>query len=1044
MKRPRANRTVDPLEISLRAFVTPKSKVRPKFERSLDQGPSDYTLIFDTETKTDSSQALRFGTYQVRKENEIFSVGIFFDPEMINSDEIELLRVFAAEQNLDILPVTQFIEEIFYGIGYDLRATIVGFNLPFDLSRLAIKQSSARGKFMKGGFTFKISEQKHRPNLQIKNLSGRAAFIQFVTRMGRFDTRGMRKRLQKALPRRGYFVDANTLAAALLSIPFSLASLADHLKTPTRKAQAEEHGGPLTKEYIQYAVQDVQVTWECYQALIAKFQTHNFRNTLPHQIYSEAGIGKAYLKELNLLPLRESQPDFPNELFGKIISTYYGGRSEIHYRREITRIAYCDFLSMYPTACTLMGLWQFMIAKGINWKNSTKETKVFLDQISFADLQRPDTWRKLTTIVKVKPDDDLFPVRAEYGRQETIGLNYLTRKAPPLWFTLADCIASKLLTGKCPKIIEAISFEPMEPQEQLKSVDIAGNSDYRINPKTDDFFKRLIDLRNETKHRIKTAPAEEKAALESEQLALKIIANSTSYGILIEQNVEDLSKPEERICYGYSGKPFSVFTDKAETPGRYFNPLLATLITGAARLMLAIAQTLTKANGLEWAFCDTDSMAIAKTDGVDTSFNSRVEIIQNWFNPLNPYSDKGPLFKLENVNLNPETNEIQPLYFLGISAKRYVLFNLSQNGEINIRKASAHGLGHLMPPYTENDPPKSIPAPKITLKEIGVERWQYDLWHQIIQAHLDGNPDQVELDYHPALNLPAASRYGATTPPLCDWFKSHNANRLYRDQVRAFNFMVAFQAWPPEFQSVNSQARNSGKSIQDTTKPVSAFDKDLSRAAKNTFDRETGSSVDSKSLKTYREVLAQYHLSPELKFRNGKYLDKGKTERRYIEITSIRNIGKESNKWEEQYVLGDNPEFELDYGIATQECASLVKILRKLNKTLGQRELAFQLGISRHQLSKLLGKRGIKYEATIMGPIAGAVTQLNSEANKFNSEQKSVLQKAKKEINRIGLSEFSKRLKLDTSNLGKVIRERRKLNAELLKILISYFRRTSP
>jgi hypothetical protein len=43
-----------------------------------------------------------------------------------------------------------------------------------------------------------------------------------------------------------------------------------------------------------------------------------------------------------------------------------------------------------------------------------------------------------------------------------------------------------------------------------------------------------------------------------------------------------------------------------------WHPLLATLITGAARLMLAISETVTEKAGLTWAFCDTDSMAIAK------------------------------------------------------------------------------------------------------------------------------------------------------------------------------------------------------------------------------------------------------------------------------------------------------------------------------------------------------------------------------------------------------------------------------------------------
>jgi hypothetical protein len=137
-----------------------------------------------------------------------------------------------------------------------------------------------------------------------------------------------------------------------------------------------------------------------------------------------------------------------------------------------------------------------------------------------------------------------------------------------------------------------------------------------------------------------------------------------------------------------------------------------------------------------------------------------------------------------------------PLYCLCISSKRYVLFNLTESGEPIIRKASAHGLGHLLPPYRPDNVPTSIPAPRLPLSDIGVERWQYDLWYQIIRSQLHGPPDQVDLNYHEALEKPAASRYGATTPNLLRWFKTLNQNRSYQDQVKPFNFLVAFQSRP--------------------------------------------------------------------------------------------------------------------------------------------------------------------------------------------------------------------------------------------------------
>ena len=167
-------------------------------------------------------------------------------------------------------------------------------------------------------------------------------------------------------------------------------------------------------------------------------------------------------------PFREVQPDFPPHLTGMIMSTYFGGRAEVRWRREIRQVLYCDFLSMYPTVCTLMGLWRFVIAQGMEWSDSTEEIRSLINSISLDELQRPEFWPLLTTLVRVAPQADIFPVRAKYdGKSQTIGLNYLTSEIP-LWFTLADVIAAKLLGGKSPEILEAITFSPKEPPTWIK------------------------------------------------------------------------------------------------------------------------------------------------------------------------------------------------------------------------------------------------------------------------------------------------------------------------------------------------------------------------------------------------------------------------------------------------------------------------------------------------------------------------------------------------------------------------------------------------
>jgi hypothetical protein len=292
-------------------------------------------------------------------------------------------------------------------------------------------------------------------------------------------------------------------------------------------------------------------------------------------------------------------------------------------------------------------------------------------------------------------------------------------------------------------------------------------------------------------------------------------------------------------------------------------------------------------------------------------------------------------------------------------SKRYALFNIGEDGEVIIRKASAHGLGQYLPPYETDDAPSSIPPPAVKLDDIGVERWHYDIWYKIIQAALEGHPDQVDLSYHDALKQPAASRYGATTPALLKWFETFNCERKYPDQVKPFNFLNAFHA-RPQFELPDAEqwakSKRGRPRKQSDLKPIAAFNRNIHEAAKSTFDRETGKPILASELKTYAEALAQYHLRPEAKFLNGDYCDRGRTERRHVVATQIVHIGKEANKWEERHFLGEDEEAEIEYGTA-ESASSLDAKIRALCEELGERAAAKRIGISRTALRRVL-KRG--------------------------------------------------------------------------------------
>jgi hypothetical protein len=280
-------------------------------------------------------------------------------------------------------------------------------------------------------------------------------------------------------------------------------------------------------------------------------------------------------------------------------------------------------------------------------------------------------------------------------------------------------------------------------------------------------------------------------------------------------------------------------------------------------------------------------------------FDKRVRQVVDWFTLLNPYTKRGSILKVEDLKYGIGSDRMVPLYCFAISAKRYALFNLTKDNRPVLRKASAHGLGHLLDPYPESEAPQDIPTPTVPLKEIGVRRWQYDLWYKIIEAALRGHADSVPLDWHPALGQPAAIRYTASSPALLKWMSRWNKGRAYEEQIRPFGFMLSFMprkgVHAPFSEEPLDELRRGRPPKTETPAPVAPYDSDPARALTKVFDRVTGKPIRPEQLKTYAEVLGQYHLSPEDKFENGQFLDRGRTERRHVVATGFTWIGKEAN-----------------------------------------------------------------------------------------------------------------------------------------------------
>ncbi|HEV2600650.1 hypothetical protein [Sphingopyxis sp.] len=920
-------------------------------------GPADIYLVFDTETTLDPAMRCRIGFYQLYRDGTRIDERLFYDPNEAFTGDTDVIHGHAAARDMASPVTLDAFRALFRKV---LRAggQVVGFNLPFDISRVAIGSAPAKAskwnRKMQGAHSLCLWDGGNDPRIQIKHLNPRLALIG-STSPNPGKARSTRKRGDDIPADRGAFIDVRTLASALLSGGYSLEKLCRTLDTPTQKTGTSEHGKALTFDYLDYARADVQATWECFCVLRDRYAGYGLSTPL-HRILSEAGLGKAMLSDMGITINADSDP----ARIARSLHSYFGGRTEVRIRRKPVRVVQTDFMSMYPTGCTLMGLWSFVIARNVVERDSTDEVRNLLANTEADDWREQAAWRKLTTLVRVRCAEDMFPVRTYYqGEQHaSIGLNPLTCETP-LWFTLADCLASKFHSGKVPEIVEAVTFEPGPPQKGMKPISLLGR--LTIDPYRDDPFRELIVMRERERQRIRKLPKPDRKEAEEFRQFLKIMVNSTSYGIFVQINTQDEERKVWRTVHVHGQESFAALLSKSEEPGPCFHPLLGTLITGAARLMLALAQQRAGAEGLNWAFCDTDSIALAMPDGMDEAdFLDRAGRVSEWFVPLNPYGWQDSILKVEDVNFRPGTDIHEPLYCYAIASKRYALFNIDDEGRPIIRKASAHGLGHLLPPYKDDEGAPEFPLPIEGLKagKDRLARWQYDVWYATLLHELSGAPGAVRFDFHSALLKPAISRYGASSPALLRWMDPINGDRAYPDRVKPFGLLYCLHARKRGYDFTGAEALGGGKATD--IHPIAPFHSDRDIAIFQAFDRITGEPVSVEQLKTYAEMLAPYPYRQESKFRNGEAFHRGETILRHVTASEIQYIGKEADRWEEDFLIGLGFEPMTMFGCNPNDATEMFNAIREAAALYGQKPVADATGLARASIKKICEGKDVR------------------------------------------------------------------------------------
>lgn len=186
---------------------------------------------------------------------------------------------------------------------------------------------------------------------------------------------------------------------------------------------------------------------------------------------------------------------------------YFGGRSEARRRHEIIEGMLADFRSEYPSVNALMKLQELLIAERVDVIRDSDAAREFLEKVTLDDLQKKETWPKLRGFARIRPNGDVLPFRCEYANQDgeksvNVGVNAI-QSACDTWYSFADIIASKLITGKCFEILETIEFVPSLERQPTKFIKIFGDPNYTINLEKDDLFVKVIELRTTIKKAMK-------------------------------------------------------------------------------------------------------------------------------------------------------------------------------------------------------------------------------------------------------------------------------------------------------------------------------------------------------------------------------------------------------------------------------------------------------------------------------------------------------------------------------------------------------------
>jgi DNA-binding phage protein len=251
--------------------------------------------------------------------------------------------------------------------------------------------------------------------------------------------------------------------------------------------------------------------------------------------------------------------------------------------------------------------------------------------------------------------------------------------------------------------------------------------------------------------------------------------------------------------------------------------------------------------------------------------------------------------------------------------------------------------------------------------------------------------------------------------------------------------MLAYQVSPTALNRAIALGEISDEFIDDGLPAVVApYGDDPEKTLANCFDRHTGKPIPPEILATYLEAVSDYHLHPESKFANAESHDVGTTERRHIQAITVEYIGKEANRWEEQFYLGEIPEAQIVYGLSDEGRKQLLRVIGRAARKFGHGALASRAALSRQQLSEALKRKATPRPRTLSALLQAVVT-LETERRECRDYETALIKRGRMEVEKTSLAEMAEQLSADPSNLAKVLSEQRRPSDQLLQRMETLF-----